>query len=96
MRQVHERNIFTLERTERFEAVRPYLRRDVIVVARATRTTKVADAESYPGHIEQVAWGLLDSSDDTIVLRLTGPAGAGMPMVAIALSKIIDIKEIGP
>lgn len=95
MKEVHDRNIFTMERTQRFEAVRPYLRHDVIVIARATRTTKVGDAESYPGYVENVAWGLLDSSADMIVLRLTGPKGSGMPMVAIELSKIVDIKEVG-
>jgi hypothetical protein len=85
--------IFRMEREERFQAVRPYLRRDVIVTARPARTTPTGEAEHFPGRVEAVAWSLLDG-DDVLVLLLTGPEGQGMPLVSIELSKIIGIKEL--
>jgi hypothetical protein len=87
--------IFRMDREERFETVRRYLRHNVIVTARPDRRAPTADAKAYPGWVEAVAWGLFeDNSRDVIVLVLTGPPGEGMPMVAIELSKIVSIKEI--
>ena len=86
--------IFRMKRAERFKTARTYLRRHVVVTARPSRTMPAGEAETHSGHVEQVAWGLLDGAD-VMVLLLTGPQGQGMPMVSLELSKIIAIKEIG-
>ena len=87
--------IFRMGREERFQFVRPYLRRFILVTARADRTTPTAEAEHFAGYVENVAWGLLDGADVKVLL-LTGPQGQGMPMVSLELSKIIAIKELSP
>jgi len=84
--------IFRMERRERFQAVRSYLRRDVIVTARPSRTIPTPEAGNYRGRVEAVAWGLLGDAD-VAVLVLAGPQGQGMPVAAIELSKIVDIRE---
>jgi hypothetical protein len=83
-----DKTICRRERGDRFRVARAFLHQNVIVTASQTRSP--CDAETYPGLVEAVAWGV-EGGNDVLILTLTGPRGAGMPQISIDLTKIMLI-----